>query len=291
MLLNLEIPQTIAENVAWAREELRELGSDEALSSTEILLAEVLECSRVSLQIDSKKFLSKDQEERFRHFISLRKKRRPVAYIIGRAFWMQEELKVTPDCLIPRQETETLIESFAEVTKFKKEDEFTFLDLGTGSGAIAVSLLRLFSKAKATLADISSDALKVAEFNIKNYGLSERAKLICSDGFLGLKGMWDVIVSNPPYIATSDIDQLEPEVLLEPRQALDGGTDGLDFYRLLAVQGKTFLKENGFLIVEIGQGQAEAVKVIFKEAGFKNISEKKDLLNISRIVNAQKVNA
>lgn len=287
MLLNME---TVAESLTWARQELNELGLEEAITSSEILLAEVLECSRVSLQIDSKKNLDQTQAERFRHWIFLRKNRTPVAYITGRSFWMREEFYVNENCLIPRPETELLIESFSEVTGFKKEKEFSFLDLGTGSGAISISLLRLFPQTKAVLADISQEALDVARKNIKKYGLEKRAECILSDGFSQLRGRkWDVIVSNPPYVVSRDIQSLEPEVLSEPHLALDGGEDGLNFYRLLASEAKNYLAENGFLIVEVGQGQSEAVREIFAKADFASISEKKDLLNISRMVVAQRV--
>lgn len=274
--------------VKWGIEELVLLGSTEARASAEWLLAAALEVdqrSKIYLQSD---LLSEDKVQKYKEYIGLRKKRVPVAYIIGRAPFLESFVRVNEACLIPRPETEILVTRFIEESKFHEEDIFSFLDLGTGSGVIGLSLLRHFKFAHGTFVDFSAEALKIAEANVHEAGVSDRAEFLVSDLFKKLEGRkWNAILCNPPYLSEEDYKQLEPELLLEPKAALCAGEDGLSIYRRLIRKASYFLTFRGWVVFEVGFRQANAVQLLLEENGFINIRCFKDHADIDRVVMAQ----
>jgi release factor glutamine methyltransferase len=194
---------------------------------------------------------------------------------------------VSENVLIPRPETEDLIDVVKawSVKHRPQSQSLQCWDVGTGSGCMAVSLALEIPHLHLTASDISTDALRVATQNAQKWAVLERVKLLPSDVLReALAGSWDMIISNPPYIATEEMVDLMPEVQKEPRLALDGGADGLSFYRRLAEIASNSLTELGLLAVEIGEGQGAAVEKIFREAGFAEIHIKKDLAGLDRVV-------
>lgn len=221
--------------------------------------------------------------ERFLQLIESRKKRIPLQYIIGKREFMGLDFLVNQHVLIPRQETELLVE---EVLKYS--DNCTVLDLCTGSGCIAISIAKFAKNVKIDAVDISEKALEVADKNVKNNNVS--VELIKSDLFEKIDKKYDIIVSNPPYIATQEIDKLEPEVrVYEPMLALDGQEDGLYFYKKIIEQAGQYLKQKGRLFFEIGYDQGESVSEILQDAGFYDIKVMNDLSGCNRMIMARYV--
>lgn len=280
--------RTVREWLIWGQEELAALDSGESLSSAEWLLAESSGLERSRLYLEGDRFLNERTIQTFQAWIAQRKKRIPCAYITGTAFFWNEELLVGPGCLIPRPETELLVEQFCQYTAWDVSRHFSFLDLGTGSGAIGLALLRAYPNAAATLSDLSTDALAIAQKNLERYQVRSRAEFVCADLFEKLEGRrWDAIVCNPPYLAAGDWESLEPELLQEPRQALDGGQDGYAFYRQLAAQAPQHLSDLGCLGLEIGAGQEKIVSALLQNSGFINIKSFQDYAGIERVILAQ----
>jgi release factor glutamine methyltransferase len=214
--------------------------------------------------------------------ISRRLTREPLPYILGSAFFHSKEFLVSNAVLIPRPDTEVLVE---EVLEIEPEGPLFFLDVGTGSGAISESLARQRPQWKGVGLDISVMALKIARTNC-----SVQIGLVCGDLFSALKTgrHFDFIVCNPPYISEKEMAELDPSVRnFEPMSALFGGTDGLDFYRALAEKSEALLKKKGRIYCEIGYAQGEAVRKIFFDQGWKNILQFPDLAGRPRVIIAQ----
>ncbi len=284
--------QTIGQALEWGLQTLRFLGSREARTSSERILGDVLGFERVRLYLEAGQFLPAGRFARFRRLVSLRKKRFPLAYILKKAAFWNETLDVGPGCLIPRPETEILVEKFIERSGFRKDTAFSFLDLGCGSGAIGIALLRHFSRARGVLSDISRAALKVTQGNLGRYGLLARTAAVHSDLFKGFVGReekgWDAIVSNPPYVADGQMAGLDPEVRREPKRALSGGPDGLFFYRRIAKEACAFLKPGGILMLEMGYGQDRKIqKLIQQTKRFSKAVIFKDYAGIPRVLMAR----
>ena len=224
-----------------------------------------------------------EEEEGYRELIGRRAKRIPLQQITGEQEFMGFPFLVNEHVLIPRQDTETLVEEAME--KSRKGDRV--LDMCTGSGCILLSLLKLVPELSGTGADISQEALKVVVENGKR--LQTEASFLESDLFEKVEGVFDLIVSNPPYIASDEIGTLMEEVRdHEPIGALDGSADGLAFYRRLVQEGKDHLKSGGWMLFEIGCTQAEAVMELLKKGGFQEIYVKKDLAGLDRVVGGRK---
>lgn len=224
-----------------------------------------------------------EEEEAYRELIGRRAKRIPLQQITGEQEFMGFPFLVNEHVLIPRQDTETLVEEAME----KSEKGDRVLDMCTGSGCILLSLLKLVPGLSGTGADISQEALKVAVENGKR--LQTEASFLESDLFEKVEGVFDLIVSNPPYIASDEIGTLMEEVRdHEPIGALDGSADGLAFYRRLVQEGKDHLKSGGWMLFEIGCTQAEAVMELLKKGGFQEIYVKKDLAGLDRVVGGRK---
>ncbi len=208
----------------------------------------------------------------------------PLQQIIGQTQFMGLTFKVNENVLIPRFDTEILVD---EVVKYVGDDFFKVLDMCTGSGCIAITISYMCDNLAVTASDISKDALDVAKEN--NTLNQTDVTFVESDLFEKIEGKFDVIVSNPPYIRTKDIESLDEEVKMhDPHLALDGGESGLDFYQTIITQAKDYLNENGMIFFEIGFDQAEEVSNILKENGYKNIVVKKDLAMNDRVIYAKK---
>jgi release factor glutamine methyltransferase len=277
----------------WGQRELEVLGPQEAEASAASLLEELSGLKGWQIRLKTEEKPEAPMIEKYRSWVGQRKQRVPTAYVTGKAFFRDEVLDVGPECLVPRPETELLVEAVIKGSAFEALKKFEFLDLGTGSGAIAISLLRFFSNAQAVMADISTDALRRAGGNAERYGLAGRFAVVHTDFFsafqkLDSKKTWPVIVSNPPYLAADDWKSVEPELLHEPRLALDGGNDGLDAYRIIAREAGSFLETRGMLFLEVGQGQAPSVRGLLAEQKFTDIHILKDFSGIDRIVTARK---
>ena len=259
--------------------EKRFLGSNIETSEAEWIVLDVCGLSRTGLATHE---VSKKEEKKIQKIVELRMKSVPLAQIFHKRNFFGFDFYITKDVLIPRFETEGLCELVSKVLPTKTGDKMTGLDLGTGSGAIAIVLSKMFGY-QMTAVDISKKALAVAKKNAKKIGADVRfLRSNMTDEVLGER--FDFVVSNPPYILTSDLAKLESQVVLhEPRLALDGGGDGLQFYRKIVHDAPYVLEEDGYLFFEVGKGLAKEV-VRLMERDFVNIEVQKDLQNIDRYV-------
>jgi release factor glutamine methyltransferase len=271
----------VYEAITLGAKELEGVCENPRLES-ELLLSHALGVDRVWLAIRRDETLKEEELDRFFKYIEKRKARIPYQYIVKKQYFMGLEFYVDERVLIPRPETEILVEEVLK--RIKKGD--VVLDIGTGSGAIAVSIAKLFPECKVYALDISEEALEVAMYNARNLGVIDNILFLKSDVFsnvpYGLK--FDLIISNPPYIKKGEIEFLQEEVKKEPILALDGGEDGLFFFRKIAYSARPFLKKGSKIFFEIGYGQKDEVKGILIENGFKNIQVVKDLAGIDRVV-------
>ena len=261
--------------------------SDTPRLDVEILLEKALGgVDSLYIRLNLGKELTKEQEDLFNLFIQDRLKGRPVAYIVGNREFMGLDFYVQEGVLIPRPDTEILVEELIEICKDK--ENLNILDIGTGSGAITISLAKYLNTSNVKSFDISDIALEVGKKNAISNEVDNRVEFIKSDLFSAIKDndiKFDVIVSNPPYIPKKDIKTLHTQVKdYEPYIALEGGDDGLDFYRSITEQSKLYLKENGILAYEVGHDQAQDVAKIMETNGYTKIYTKKDLQGIDRVV-------
>jgi len=251
----------------------------------EIILSHLLGIEKAELYIYDRN-ISGEVLTKFHSFIKERREGRPLQYIIGKTEFMGYEFAVTPDVLIPRPETELLVEKAIEVTKGIKSP--IILDLGTGSGNIAIALTKFITDCKIIGSDISKQTLFVAKSNARLNQADRAIEFVLSDLFRDLPQLkYNLIISNPPYVVSSDICGLEKEISFEPRIALDGGQDGLDFYRRLIKDAGRFLVKQGSLMLEVGFNQADEVKALLQRYGYINIQYTLDYNHIKRIVIAQ----
>ena len=236
----------------------------------EVILADVLKISRVNLITKQNTVLDQEQEDLFAKLIKRRKQQEPVAYILNKKEFWNENYYVDKRVLIPRPETEILIEMLLKKVKDKSK-VFQILDLGCGSGCLLISCLKEFNKSLGLGIDISSLALEVAKKNIQSHKISSRAKLLKLDLFkLDIKKKFDFILSNPPYLTSSEYRNLSKDVKdYEPKQALVGGFDGILYYKKIISFSKSSLKKNGFLALEIGDGQYKEIKKLLTNHSFR----------------------
>jgi release factor glutamine methyltransferase len=275
---------TIASALRNAAARLAAAGIESARLDAEMLMAETLRIERGRLYIDSNGAIDGGALARFRALVARRANGEPVSYIIGRREFWSLDFIVTPAVLTPRPETELLVETALKLLAAKSSPRI--LDLGTGSGAIAVALAKEIPGAEVIATDISTDALEVARGNARRHGVEEKISFYVGDLFDAVAEMtFDAVVSNPPYIREADIAALPRDVRdFEPRLALDGGADGMDFYRCLAREAPCYLNPGGFAAVEIGAGMGEDVARLFAEAGFEDVGVEKDLAGLERVV-------
>ncbi len=278
------MPVSITSVLAQATAELAAGGISEARNDATLLLIEVLGRDRAFIIAHPETKLSADQLERFRSFVARRGAGEPLQYVTGHQEFFKLDFEVTPDVLIPRPETELIVEAALEVVT--SDAELSCADIGTGSGCIVISLLRELAKAHATAIDISPAALAVAKRNAERHQVADRLQLLQSDGFelIGQAGKFDLIISNPPYVPDSEMQTLQREVRHEPKGALAGGPDGLAVIRRLLRDAAGFLKPRGYFIFEIGFGQGEAVKALIDQQSWELIGIRRDLANIPRTI-------
>lgn len=258
---------TVLEVLQRSTEFLKKKGVDSPRLCSELLLAHVLKTQRLKLYLDFNRVLETSEADQMRALVTRRANREPLQHLLGSACFCGLEIKVTPAVLIPRPETESLAQEAATYLKQLSPPK-TFLDFGTGSGCIAITILQECPDATGIAVDKSADALEVARANVEHHQMTNRLQLLLGDAFGALPSgvSFSLIVSNPPYIPTGEIPTLQPEVKdYDPRVALEGGADGLDFYRLLAAEGPPFLAGDGRLMAEFGDGQAEPISRIFRD--------------------------
>lgn len=266
----------------FGKEKLRQSGVKEAELDARYILEKVSGLSRAEYFLHSDDKIDNDKTEEFLRLIERRSERIPLSYVIGTRDFMGFTFKVNENVLIPEQETELLVE---EVMKYSKGK--TVLDMCTGSGCIAISISLLGEPVEVTASDISDKALEVAKENAEFLNASA-VKFIKGDLFENITGSFDIIVSNPPYIETRVIEELEPEVRdYIPRLALDGDEDGLKFYKNITKKAIKYLNKNARIFYEIGYNQSEAVTDILLENGFEEIKIIKDYSGLDRIVTAK----
>jgi release factor glutamine methyltransferase len=260
---------------------LSECGIADPVRDARLLLAGCLDIQTPQLNLLDDNFLSKIMVSKFWKMVDERCKRKPVSKILGyRSFWGRD-FEINENVLDPRGDTETLVELILDC-KFD-----TLLELGTGSGAIAITILTERLKASCVATDISKDALETASRNSKTYGVDDRLKLLNSDWFKEITGKFDIIVSNPPYISKDEYNELSLEVYkYDPKISLTLGGDGLNAYRIITSQAKNKLTRNGRIFLEIGYKQAPAVKYLLEKAGFVEIRIHKDLNSKDRVLSA-----
>jgi release factor glutamine methyltransferase len=277
---------TIRDIIIKYSEELKEMSDTPRLDVEMILQKSLGDVDRIYIHINLNKELSKEQYDLFLELIKYRLNGRPVAYIVGNREFMGLDFFVKEGVLIPRPDTEPLVEELIELCKMKNEVDI--LDIGTGSGAITISLAKYIEKSKLTSFDISDIPLEVGKKNAISNEVDHKIEFIKSDLFSAIKNKdikFDIIVSNPPYIPKRDMDTLHTQVKdYEPYNALEGGEDGLDFYRDITEQSKDYLKSNGILAYEVGHDQAKEVSEIMKNNGYTKIYTKKDIQGIDRVV-------
>ena len=285
---------TLREAYEYGQKQLQLAGIDDADLDAWYLLEFVTGISRTMYYVKMQDKILPEQEKQYREFIETRASHIPLQHITGVQEFMGLEFIVNEHVLVPRQDTEVLVESVLEVL----EPGMKVLDMCTGSGCILISLMKLYGTSQAETTgevtedekmlcgvgvDISEEALKVAKANGEKIGV--KAEFIQSDLFENVRGEYDVIVSNPPYIRTAVIEELKEEVKChDPFIALDGKEDGLYFYRKIVEKSLEYLSDGGRLLFEIGHDQGEEVKKLMEQAGFTGVTVKKDLAGLDRVV-------
>ncbi|HIJ61945.1 MAG TPA: peptide chain release factor N(5)-glutamine methyltransferase [Rhodospirillaceae bacterium] len=265
-------------------EALRAAGVDSPRLDARLLLAHLLGVESSWLFSHPDHLLDAEQEAAALALGERRCRREPVSRILGRREFWSLSFRIGPETLDPRPDTETIVEAALGVIA-DRQATLSILDLGTGSGCLLLALLSELPQAEGLGIDISGEALAVAADNAGRLSLNHRARFARGDWGRGIDGLFDVILANPPYIRDQDIDGLDPEVtVFEPRAALAGGADGLDCYRALAADAARLIRPGGAVVVEVGQGQAEAVAAILGAQGLSLVEIRRDLGGIERCV-------
>ena len=314
---------TVLEAIQKSTEFLGKKGVESPRLQTELLLAHLLGLPRMKLYLNFDRTLTPAETDALREFVKRRGQREPLQHIIGSVSFCGLEIAVNRHALVPRPETELLAEAGWQFLNgradlpvgqgARQRVPTNALDLGTGTGCIAIALAVKCPKAKITATDISADALALARENAARNGVTERIEFLPGHGFAALQSeghgsrvpevnapthvgdpqrsslqKFDLIISNPPYIPSSEIATVQPEVRdFDPRAALDGGAEGLDFYRMFSEQAKPFLKTDGKIMLEFGDGQAEAIRRIFQTEKWIVEAVKEDYSHRARIMIAQ----
>ena len=262
-------------------------GLENARLQAELLLAAVLGVNRLDLYLQFERPLHSSEVDRYREYVRQRLQRVPVQYITGVAAFRQLELTVTPAVLIPRPETEVLVDVALELLP----EGGRVLDLCCGAGAVALALAQEAAAVEVVAADVSAAALEVAKANGQHCGLAGRVEWRCGDLFAPLRDIvpFDLVAANPPYVRRSDLAQLAPEVRdYEPHLALDGGEDGLAYYRRIAQEAADFIRPGGHLLLEVGDGQSAAVAdLLARSERLIEVQIRPDLNQIPRVVVAR----
>lgn len=274
---------TIGSILKWSEQYFGSHGAETPRLDAEVLLSYLLGQKRIFLYVHFDQPLTVEELARYREMVKRRAAGEPVAYICGEKEFMGLTFKVTPAVLVPQPDTETLVEAVIE--RLKGKEGARIADVCTGSGAIALALAHYLPETSVAATDISAEAIGIAKRNAENLSFSERAEFFEGDLLAPLAGKtFDAIVSNPPYIPSGEIAGLPREVRVEPKIALDGGADGLDFYRHLVHESADFLENGGFLAVECGDTQAGAIADMAKGGGFGKTEILCDLADKERVV-------
>ena len=272
------------------KKEINNLKQNNIENSTlkvKILLANILNVKKEYLLIHSEEEVKQEDKIKYENNINELIKGKPLQYITNKQEFMGLNFYVDENVLIPQPDTEILVEKAIEIAETTQKNKI--LDMCTGSGCIAISLAKNIKNAQIIATDISNNALNVANKNAINHNVENKIKFINSDMFNNIEEKFDIIVSNPPYIETETINKLEIEVQNEPHLALDGGIDGLKFYKIIANNAFKYLNENGYLLLEIGYNQQKSVMQLLQDTGkYKNIETIKDLGGNYRVVIARK---
>lgn len=294
----------ISEALSFGKNALEKVGVSNSKLDSLVLLSYAISFSKEKIIFNPDIILEQQQEEVFLNFIKRRSLYEPVSHIIGKREFYGRDFIVNKYVLDPRPDSESLIELVLKNFPDKNK-KLNILEIGCGSGCLIITLLKELQNVKGAAIDVSKEALAISQKNAKLHEVSDRINFIFLDIMsqsswnlevesllqkqiddVFIKEKFDLIISNPPYIESAEIDKLQPEVrIFEPRIALDGGLDGLDFYRRIAAESKFFLNENGKVIVEIGFGQASKIKAIFLDNGFKFMESKFDLGGVERVLN------
>ena len=282
-----EPKQTLADAIAYAAAKLLEAGIDAARREAASLAAFALDRDAVFTIAHPEYELSPDESARYHSFVRRRANREPFHYITGTKEFYGLDFAVAPGVLIPRPETELLVEEAIKLLSDVADPRF--LEIGLGSGCIAVSILSHTRNARAEGVDISAEALAIAKGNAIRLNVAERLEIRAGDVFDGTRGKFDLIVSNPPYIPVGDLASLQPEVRdFEPHNALFSGMDGLSVVRRLVNEAPDFLRPDAILMIEIGFDQAKSVKELFDDAVWGGVRFIRDFQDIERVVVAHK---
>jgi len=300
---------TVLEAIQKSADFLAKKGVESPRLQTELLLAHLLKLPRMKLYLNFERTLTAAEVDALRELVRRRGQREPLQHLTGTVSFCGSEIAVNRHALVPRPETELLAEYGWNFLVTRHSSPVTALDFGTGTGCIAIALAVKCPTAKITATDVSPDALAVAKENAARNRVAERIEFLPGDGFAALNSMWegrrvgdansgtaarhpsqfDLIISNPPYIPSAEIPTLQPEVRdFDPRSALDGGADGLNFYHLFASQAAAFLKPGGKIMLEFGDGQAEAVRQIFENEKWIVEAVREDYSQRARILIARR---
>lgn len=284
---------TVREAIRSAENQLASAGIESASLDAQLLLGHLLDLPHLELWLKQSEALTQAQADKYALLLDRRSAREPLQHITGWTSFLRLNLHVNRDVLIPRPETEVLAQSAIEHLRLRPEP-ISVLDWGTGSGCLALALANAIPAAAVVAVDVSPDALRIARANAIAHRLADRIQFIEGRGFDALRhrngdrpfpARFDAIVTNPPYIPTGEISSLQPEVQHhEPRLALDGGPDGLDCFREMAAQAPSWLKPDGLLLAEFGDGQAPALLELFGQHGWSRVSVEKDLSGRERIL-------
>ncbi len=265
------------------RRRLEAAGVELPVFDARLLLEEGAGVARMDILTEPRRELSEAQVAAVTALAARREAREPIAHILGRKQFWSLALEVSPDVLVPRPDTETVVQ--AALAFLPEGEAARVLDLGVGSGAILLAILSERPQAHGVGVDVSEAALTVARANGEKLELNNRISWRRGEWDAGFEGGFDVVVSNPPYIPSAEIETLEPEVSrYEPRQALDGGADGLDAYRAIVPRLPHLLRPGGGFALEVGQGQADTVADMARQAGLEAVETRPDLAGISRVV-------
>lgn len=280
---------TIGRILTWATEDFRKKGLASPRLEAEILLGAILNVDRVRLIVDSARPLSVEELNAFKESFKRRRSGEPTAYILGRREFFGREFIVNRHVLVPRPDTEILVEEALERTAHRHLSGRA-LDLCTGSGCVALSFALARRTWQVTATDLSEDALNVARKNAEKLGAVWGVRFLLGDLFQAIPEAerFELVTANPPYIPSAEIAELDIGVWdFEPSKALDGGTDGFDFYPRLLEGARRHLVPGGVLAVEVGAGQAESVHQSFEKSGFTDVRRKKDYGGIERVVSGR----
>lgn len=283
---------TILSLIEWGAQYLTDKGFESARLNCELLLCHVLQCRRIDLYLRFDMMLLPEQLMQFKAVLKRRLAHEPLQFITGQAEFMGLALRVDRRALIPRPETELLVEEVISLSRQSPHSVQRILDIGTGSGNIAISLAKFVSGCMVDTIDVSRDALDLALVNIRHHQVEHQVNLmqqdILADGRKNLQSNYHVIVSNPPYISTSEFGLLETEVKdFEPSVATTDNADGLTFYRVITQIGISCLQTGGWAIVEHAYNQSQDVYDMFCKAGYINIQKIKDYSGVYRFIKAQ----